>query len=55
MANARIVSLLREGQKLVFGDTEEVAWRLRKPACNPDTVVPHDSGTITASGDVNHA
>ena len=28
MANARIVSLLREGQKLVFGDTEEVAWRL---------------------------
>ena len=28
MANARIVSLLREGQKLVFGDVEEVAWRL---------------------------
>lgn len=28
MANGRIVSLLREGQKLVFGDTEEVAWRL---------------------------
>ena len=24
MANARIVSLLREGQKHVFGDTEEV-------------------------------
>ena len=28
MSNARIVSLLREGQKLVFGDREEVAWRL---------------------------
>ena len=28
MANGRIVALLREGQKLVFGDAEEVAWRL---------------------------
>ena len=28
MSNARIVSLLREGQKLVFGDRDETAWRL---------------------------
>ena len=28
MANGRIVALMRGGQKLVFGDAEEVAWRL---------------------------
>ena len=28
MGNGRIVGLMREGQKLVFGDVEEVMWRL---------------------------
>ena len=28
MANGRIVELLREGQKLVFGDKDETAWQL---------------------------
>ena len=28
MANGRIVALMQGGQKLVFGDAEEVAWRL---------------------------